>query len=123
MSDTQIEMLLASRGKAVEDIAEEMMDILIRHFPGMWATRKALVMYGLTDRQCRLGRQHSKGLIIAGQMGYKLSQYATLDELRQAANMLHSQATAMLREEQELWRVLHGRGVVTVQQQKEGETI
>ncbi len=110
MSDNQMEMMLATGGKLPEAIALEMEILLGCFYPNKWATRKDLATHGLTDRQCRMGRQHSKGRIIAGQLGYKLAKHATLEELRQAANTLHSQATAMLREEQELWRVLHGRG-------------
>lgn len=49
-----------------------------------WTTREQLRHYGLTDRECRLGREWSHGRILAGQRGYKLLRYSTPDEIRDA---------------------------------------
>lgn len=49
-----------------------------------WTTREQLRNYGLTDRECRLGREWSHGRILAGQRGYKLLRYSTPDEIRGA---------------------------------------
>ena len=75
-----------------------------------WQTRKQLrAGLGFTARECRLGRQHSKGRVIMGQQGFKASCNATLDELRICANTLNSQAMVMNKEASEIYGVLHGR--------------
>lgn len=51
---------------------------------GLWTKRSVMASYGLTDRQCRLGRKASHGRIIACALGYKLIRHATADEIREA---------------------------------------
>lgn len=47
-----------------------------------WTTRAQFAIYGLTDRECRMGRKASHGRIIYGQRGYILMRDATPDEIR-----------------------------------------
>jgi len=104
--DNQMEMILATGGRKVDDIVDQMIAALSGH-GGNWVTRKELAVAGLTDRMCRLACQHADGRIIAGQLGYKLFESATVDEICHAANALQSQATAMGLRSQALWRRLH----------------
>lgn len=106
----------ARRKMAGPDLAAEMIDILtIEHDLGKaWVKRADLEQYGFTDRMCRLARQCAGGLVLFGQRGYRLTSAATLDEIRRAASTLESQARVMMTEAQELWRVMHGRGVKAI---------
>jgi len=109
MSETQDEMELAERKDAVQadHLAEQMMTILQTR--ATWLTRKDLAEYGLTERQCRIARQHSHGKIISGQLGYRASGAATLEELRISANTLTSMGRAIQGEAADVWRVIKQR--------------
>ena len=76
---------------------------------GGWMTRLQLKECGLTPRLCRLGRQHSEGRIICGQRGYRTTVNATLEEIFEAAVSMKAQATTLMAEVQELWRVINQR--------------
>lgn len=82
----------ATRRKAGPRLAARMMSILaVRK---TWVTRRELAVYGLSDRECRLGRECAHGRIIAGQQGYKLLRYATPDEIQQAIAAFRAQIDA-----------------------------
>lgn len=87
---------------------DKMMRVLRQSADG-WMYRRELARYGLPDRECRDGRAGSRGLIIAGQRGYKMSDRATRDELDAAASMLTAQAKALMKEAQHIWRFIHRR--------------
>ena len=107
----QAEMDLKERTSVREsnaDLAARMLAVLAA--ANRWMKREDLARHGIAKRQCSKGRQYSKGGIIYGQRGFRASSQASQDELKHAARTLHSQATVMLKEEQELWRYFHGRG-------------
>lgn len=60
-----------------------------------WATAKELSLLG-SDRQLRAIANASKGRIISGQKGYKLTQVSTADEIKHACNRLRHQARQMM---------------------------
>jgi hypothetical protein len=62
---------------------------------------------GLTDRECRLGRECANGRIIRGQLGYKLTKLATDDELRAAMVAWAAQIKAEQREYGKMMRKAH----------------
>ena len=72
-----------------------------------WTTRSTLKHYGLTDRECRLGREWSHGRVIAGQRGYKLLRYATADEVREAYGAIIAQIAAQQEQARILMRRAH----------------
>lgn len=73
-----------------------------------WATRAMLKdAIGLTDRECRLGREGSHGRILQGQNGYKLLRYATAAEVRATAGNWISQIKACQDEYALLMRRAH----------------
>lgn len=64
---------------------------------------------GITDRAVRNLAHHSKGQIISGQQGYKLTQEATIEEIQRASNWLRSQANEMRSRALQIDRVYHSR--------------
>ena len=109
MSETQGEMeLIEPKDAAQAEILAERMLTALAYRAG-WLTRKELAEYGLTERQCRIARQHSHGKIISGQLGYRASGAATLEELRISANTLTSMGRAIQGEAADVWRVIKQR--------------
>lgn len=107
MKSVQAELgLFMASSKTEEQLAEELLGVL--DITKDWMTRKEVKAW-MSDRECRLARAGAKGRIISGQSGYKATKHATLDEIKMAANTLHSMASALLSQESELWKVLHGR--------------
>jgi hypothetical protein len=73
-----------------------------------WVTAKRLSFHlGTGDRELRAMAEASRGEIISGQKGYKLSAEATLDEIDHAANWLISQGKKMLERGIEIRRKAH----------------
>jgi hypothetical protein len=104
LSFTPLSILSCRR--SAEDLARRMHDCLSQH--NRWVTRREMAsLADLNDRECRLARQHSKGKILSGQNGYKLTECATRNEIVRAAATLESQAKIMLDEARELWKYLH----------------
>lgn len=76
---------------------------------GGWLTRRQLKACGYTDRDCRAHRQALAGAVIFGQLGFKATDCATLEEIHACANTLGSQAEEMQRERADLWRQINRR--------------
>ncbi len=51
---------------------------------------------GLDDRTVRAIAERSRGCIVSSQVGYRLTQHATLREVRRSADSLRSQARKLL---------------------------
>jgi hypothetical protein len=73
---------------------------------GQWHTAKSL---GMNERMVRAVAERSRGAILGGQHGYRLTQHATLDEILHAEHWLRSQGTKMLRRSYEIGQIRHGR--------------
>ena len=102
-----------ARRKAGPHLARRMMSILAAR--GRWTTRKQLSAFGLTDRECRLGREWAHGRILQGQQGYKLLRDATPGEIEAAISAFRAQIEAESKQMGLLIRraheSLHRRGV------------
>jgi hypothetical protein len=73
-----------------------------------WVTARRLTFHlGACDRELRALAEASRGEIISGQKGYKLSAEATLEEIDHAANWLISQGKKMLERGIEIRRRAH----------------
>jgi len=95
------------RKKAGPHLARKMIAYLAGR-QGRWVNRSELKVHqGLTDRECRLGREAAHGRILAGQKGYKLLKYATPDEIREAGNMWISRVKANQEQYSQLMRRAH----------------
>lgn len=95
MSASQLSLDLRerkTRRKVGPRLAARMMQILAAR--GTWMTRRELAKYGLTDRECRLGREWAHGRILQGQSGYKLLRYATPLEISTAIGSFRAQIEA-----------------------------
>jgi len=68
----------AIRTKAGPYLARKMIGILAMR--KIWTTRAQFAYYGLTDRQCRLGRAASHGRILRSAHGYKLIRHCSKEE-------------------------------------------
>ncbi len=66
---------------------------------------------GFDDRYTRRLANGSRGDVISGQNGYRLTMEATLSEIEHARNSLLSQSDEMRRRAIEIDRVRHGRQV------------
>lgn len=69
---------------------------------GQWHTAKQIraALLGtvrVTERSLRIIAEHSDGKIISGQLGYKRTIDATIEEVSHAENWLKSQAAKMVR--------------------------
>jgi hypothetical protein len=63
----------------------------------------------LDDRAIRELAHRSRGSIVSGQKGYRLTVEATIGEVDHAVSWMLSQATAMRQRALEIQRVRHGR--------------
>ena len=73
-----------------------------------WVLSKLIALdLKLKDRDCRALAEASKGEIIGGQQGYKLTSQATPEEIHHATASLESRATKMARRAQEIRRASH----------------
>lgn len=120
MTGQQLPLALPSRRapQAGPALADRLLALLVERQG--WMKRKELAAHGFTSRACRCARQHSKGRVIAGQRGFRASQWATVEELERAANTLVSQAKIMQDEAKDVWRVLHGRASIRQDERKDG---
>jgi hypothetical protein len=89
---------------APEEIAE-----MIAFLNGQDWVKARLFPVGWTERRIRAVASASKGRVISGQQGYKLTLQATIDEVTKARNWLLGQAEEMRRRVAEIDRVYHGR--------------
>lgn len=64
---------------------------------GAWHLRKEVckLIPQLSDRACRQIAENSKGQVLSGQLGYKLTKFATNEEIDHAERWLLSQARHM----------------------------
>ena len=64
---------------------------------GRWHLRRDLCreINGLTERQCRLIAEGSQGRVIGSAKGYRLTRFASVDEIDHAERQLVSQANKM----------------------------
>jgi len=77
-----------------------------------WAPAASFArLKGWSDRKCRAIAQASKGRIISGNQGYKLTTQCTPEEFNEANGRLRSQARKMLRRAIQQARVFHKRGM------------
>ena len=51
---------------------------------------------GLDDRTIRAIAERSRGVILSSQLGYKLTEHATMTEVRRSSNALRSQGRKMI---------------------------
>lgn len=106
---TQLDLLLPR----VTRNAAEMMDrfLHVLQDEGDWVKGATLAArLHTSDRVIRMCASHSKGRVLSGQKGYRLTQDATLDEITHAANWLRSQAREMLQRSMEIDRFKHRGG-------------
>jgi hypothetical protein len=83
-----------------------LVDLLRAH--GGWLSAKAIAAaLGVSDREVRAMAAASGGEVISGQMGYRLTRSASLDEIRHASAWLRSQAREMLRRSIAIQKVAH----------------
>jgi len=95
----------ATRKRVGPQLARRMMAILAAR--GTWVKRKQFASYGLTDRQCRLGRECSHGRIIVGQQGFRLMREATAAEIREHTGFLESSIKALQSQLAQAYRRSH----------------
>jgi hypothetical protein len=96
--------------KAAERFRARVMDLLS---DGAWHRAKALCVAceGLTDRAVRQIAEASRGTIISSVDGYKLTRFATTDEIDHCERWLVSQARKMLDRAVEIRRARNSGGV------------
>lgn len=95
---------LFDQAKRAPAFTRQDVDILIRALAGHgWMTAKQLkAVNGFNDRELRQLAHVSKGEIISGQFGYKLTAEATPGELDHAEKWLRSQAQSMVQRAYEI---------------------
>ena len=77
----------------MEDIESTLLEILS---DGEWHTEKELKARGFTREAIRQTELHLSGQIIGHPNGYKLTKYATKDEVRHTVNWLRKMAHNIL---------------------------
>ena len=82
-----------TRGVPAGRCAARMIAILVKRGGG-WLKRADFAEYGLTDRQCRAGREAAHGRIICGQRGFKLTRNASGEEVAECLAFLASSIRA-----------------------------
>lgn len=92
------------RRKKGPELTEQFITLLREeHGHGMaWVPRRIMEHFGFSARACRLARQYSKGRVLFGQKGYRLTEVATNAEIRSTCNALQTQVDAMMTEIYEL---------------------
>jgi hypothetical protein len=115
LHDQQQELkLVRRRGKTV---TPEDVKALVSVLSGRdWTKAKALIAIVAsrhnqiwTDRRIRATAHASKGHIISGQQGYKVTNESTVKEIQHAAAWLRHQANEMTARAVEIDRVYHGK--------------
>lgn len=106
---TQMNLLLPR----VTRKAAEMMDRFLESLQdGQWHKGSDLATrLHTSDRVIRLMASDSGGRVLSGQKGYRLTRFASLDEITHAENWLRSQARQMLKRSLEIRRHRHTGGV------------
>ncbi len=96
----------------VQQKAAEMMDrFLVQLQDGQWHKAKDLSWsLHTSDRVIRAMAEQSSGRVISGQEGYKLTRYATNDEIDHAEGWLISQANKMKARAVEIRRARNAGG-------------
>jgi hypothetical protein len=92
--------------------AEAVADVMhwLAHAAG-WTTAGGLrVLTNYSDREIRAIAAASRGRIISGQRGYRLTAEATIEEVNHAEAWLRSQAACMLKRAYEI-RMARNKGV------------
>lgn len=80
------------------------------HVAREWRTRADVKRdIGLTSRECRLARAASNGRVIQSVRGYRLTKYATDEELRACLNNFKAQADALMNEYRKVNRRRHAQ--------------
>jgi hypothetical protein len=76
---------------------------------GQWHTAKALrAVIGIGDRELRLVAERSRGTILGSQLGYKLTRFATVEEVDHVERWLQSQSRKMTHRAVEIRRARNG---------------
>jgi len=74
-----------------------------------WLKAKTLTqMTSFDDRKLRAIASASRGQIISGQRGYRLTRHATIEEIDRCYSALISQSNAMTERALQIQRVYHG---------------
>lgn len=90
---------------AKTDIEREKITALMNvlHARRNWIKYKEIrQVLNISDRDVRYIAASSGGRIISGQKGYRLTQYATIDEITHAANWLKSAGMEMIKRAEEI---------------------
>lgn len=104
-TDLQPELPLDFAAAQVVDPAE--VADMIRLLRGQGWVRAKSFPIGWTERRIRAVASASAGKVISGQLGYRLTHEATIDEVRKASSWLRHQAKEMTRRAVEIERVYH----------------
>ena len=114
MTEAQLTLLPEKAPKiGAEDVA-----LLVEVLCGAgWLTASQVIAgiyegHGLkwTDRKVRAAANGSKGQVISGQDGYKLTKEASMEEIAHAASWLRHQANQMIERAVEIDRVYYAKG-------------
>lgn len=110
MSAVQLEFT-AQKPVAIDELANLFEDRLLYfgHVRGIgWMSRRDLSIHGFSPRECRACCEHLGARVISGQNGYKLTRFASVDEITACANAYMSQARKMVKKAVALKRIAHG---------------
>jgi len=87
------------------DVERIKIDALMRllHQRKTWIKYKEIrQILNISDRDVRYIASESNGAIISGQRGYRLTEYATTDEITHAANWLKSAGMEMIKRAEQI---------------------
>lgn len=93
----QLDMNFRQRKRDQERASQQQTRVMALLSDGEWHTARSVcgLLVGITDRALRQIAEDSNGEIISGQLGYRLTKFATRKELNHAERWLLSQARHM----------------------------
>lgn len=97
MGETMTQPRLPQLNRVLARAAAQRTQMLAALADGQWHTARELAAQGMGDRVARAVAEGSDGEIISGQLGYKLTRCATVEEVAHAENWLKAQAQKMIR--------------------------
>jgi hypothetical protein len=103
----QLQLPIRSPAPAVDAADLALFVGCLANASGWLKARDLMTLLDFDDRKLRALANASRGTVISGQRGYRLTRHATIEEIDRCTAMLRSQSKAMDQRALEISRVYH----------------
>ena len=108
----QLQLELHNPAPAVSDTDLARFISILLNAADWLKARDLTPLTGFDDRKLRAIAHSSRGAIISGHKGYRLTRHATIEEIDRCRSILLSQASAMTDRALQIARVYHGHEAI-----------